>query len=71
MIENLKVTSHVCFDPQHEFLDEPPGGAALLLDTKLQVPEEKPRVLELIREGLTVDESRHIDIKELIALGSL
>ena len=34
-------------------------------------PEEKPHVLELIREGLSVDESRHINIKELIAMGSL
>jgi hypothetical protein len=34
-------------------------------------PEEKPRVLELIREGLAVDESRHINVKELISMGSL
>jgi hypothetical protein len=34
-------------------------------------PEEKPRVLELIREGLSIDESRHIHVKDLIAMGSL
>jgi hypothetical protein len=26
-------------------------------------------VLELIHEGLSVDESQHIDVKELIAMG--
>ncbi len=34
-------------------------------------PEEKPLVLELIHEGLSIDESRHIDVKDLIAMKSL
>lgn len=34
-------------------------------------PEEKSRVLELIHEGLTVDESLHINIEKLIAMGTL
>jgi hypothetical protein len=34
-------------------------------------PEEKPLVLELIREGISIDESRHIHVKDLIAMGSL
>ncbi len=72
MIENLKVTSHVCFDHNMNSWTNRQGGLLFSLDYEgYKFPEEKPRVLELIREGLTVDESRHIDIKELIALGSL
>ena len=48
------------------------GGTLFHMDYEgYKFPEEKPRVLELIHEGLMVDESRHIDIKELVAMGSL
>ncbi|HQP05483.1 MAG TPA: radical SAM protein [Smithellaceae bacterium] len=72
MIENLNVTSHVCFDHNMNAWTNRQGG--LLFSQSYEgyaFPEEKPHVLELIREGLSVEESRHINIKELIALGSL
>jgi histone acetyltransferase (RNA polymerase elongator complex component) len=72
MIENLNVTSRVCFDHNMNSWTNKNGGLLFSLDYEgYKFPEEKPLVLELIREGLTVDESRHIDIKELIAMGSL
>ncbi len=72
MIENLNVTSHVCFDHNMNSWTNRQGGLLFSLDYEgYKFPEEKSRVLELIREGLTVDESRHINIKELIAMGSL
>jgi radical SAM superfamily enzyme YgiQ (UPF0313 family) len=72
MIEKLKVTSRVCFDHNMNSWTNRQGGLLFHMDYEgYKFPEEKPHVLELIREGLTVDESRHIDIKELIAMGSL
>jgi len=72
MIEALNVTSRVCFDHNMNAWTNRQGG--LLFSQSYEgylFPEEKTHVLELIREGLSVDESRHLDIKELIAMGSL
>ena len=72
MIEKLKVTSRVCFDHNMNSWTNRQGGLLFHMDYEgYKFPEEKPHVLELIREGLSVDESRHINIKELIAMGSL
>lgn len=72
MIENLNVTSRVCFDHNMNSWTNRQGGLLFSLDYEgYKFPEEKDRVLALIEEGLSVDESRHINIKELIALGSL
>lgn len=72
MIEHLNVTSNVCFDHNMNSWTNRQGGLLFHMDYEgYKFPEEKPLVLELIREGLAVDESRHIDIKELIAMGSL
>jgi radical SAM superfamily enzyme YgiQ (UPF0313 family) len=72
MIENLNVTSRVCFDHNMNSWTNRRGGLLFSQDYEgYKFPEEKPLVLDLIREGLSVDESRHIDIKELIAMGSL
>ena len=72
MIERLKVTSRVCFDHNMNSWTNRQGGLLFHMDYEgYKFPEEKPHVLELIREGLSVDESRHINIKELIAMGSL
>jgi radical SAM superfamily enzyme YgiQ (UPF0313 family) len=74
LISNLDVTSRVCFD---HFLN------AWYTDTArhrtlfkqdydgYKFPEEKEVVLELIEEGLRLDELRHIHVKELIELRSL
>ncbi|MDD3249606.1 MAG: radical SAM protein [Smithellaceae bacterium] len=72
MIENLNVTSRVCFDHNMNAWTNRQGG--LLFSQSYEgyrFPEEKPHVLGLIREGLSVDESGHIDIKDLMAMGSL
>ncbi|MEE9912804.1 MAG: radical SAM protein [Deltaproteobacteria bacterium] len=72
MIENLNVTSRVCFDHNMNSWTNRQGG--LLFSQAYEgykFPEEKPIVLSLIQEGLSVDESRHVDVKELIAMGSL
>jgi len=72
MIENLQVTSRVCFDHNMNSWSNKNGG--LLFSQSYEgykFPEEKQVVLDLIREGLSIHESRHIDIKELIAMGSL
>lgn len=72
MIEKLKVTSRVCFDHNMNSWTNRQGGLLFHMDYEgYKFPEEKPHVLELIREGLSVDETRHINIKELIAMGSL
>lgn len=72
MIEKLKVTSRVCFDHNMNSWTNRQGGLLFHMDYEgYKFPEEKPHVLELIREGLSVDEARHINIKELIAMGSL
>jgi radical SAM superfamily enzyme YgiQ (UPF0313 family) len=72
MIEGLNVTSHICFDHNMNSWTNQRGGLLFSQDYEgYKFPEEKPHVLELIREGLSVDESRHIDIQELIAMGSL
>lgn len=72
MIENLNVTSRVCFDHNMNSWTNKSGGLLFSQDYDgYKFPEEKPLVRELIHEGLSVDESRHIDIKELIAMGSL
>ncbi len=72
MIENLNVTSRVCFDHNMNSWTNRQGGLLFSQDYEgYKFPEEKQQVLDLIREGLSVDESRHIDVKELIAMGSL
>jgi radical SAM superfamily enzyme YgiQ (UPF0313 family) len=72
MIEGLDVTSRVCFDHQMNSWTKRQGGSLFHQGYEgYQFPEEKPRVLELIREGLSLDESRHIDVRKLIAQKTL
>jgi radical SAM superfamily enzyme YgiQ (UPF0313 family) len=72
MIENLNVTSRVCFDHNMNSWTNRRGGLLFHQDYEgYKFPEEKPLVLDLIREGLSVDESRHTDIRELISMRSL
>jgi hypothetical protein len=72
MIGNLDVTSRVCFDHNMNSWVNGQGGPLFHREYEgYKFPEEKPHVLELIREGLAIDESRHSDIKKLIAMSSL
>jgi hypothetical protein len=72
MIEGLNVTSRVCFDHQMNSWANRQGGLLFHQDYEgYKFPEEKPLVLELISEGLFLDESRHVNVKDLISLSSL
>ncbi|PKN05074.1 MAG: radical SAM protein [Deltaproteobacteria bacterium HGW-Deltaproteobacteria-9] len=72
MMERLNVTSRVCFDHQMNSWVNRQGGLLFSQDYEgYKFPEQKPLVLELIREGLSIDESRHIDVKDLISMNSL
>jgi radical SAM superfamily enzyme YgiQ (UPF0313 family) len=74
LIENLNVTSRVCFD---HFLNSWYKDAARRRTLFTQdydgykFPEEKDAVLELIEEGLRLDESIHLHVKDMIGLRSL
>jgi radical SAM superfamily enzyme YgiQ (UPF0313 family) len=74
LIQNLNVTSRVCFD---HFLNawyrETPRRRTLFTQdyNGYKFPEEKDRVLELIEEGLRLDESLHLHVKDMIELRSL
>lgn len=72
LIERLNVTSRVCFDHNINAWTNRRGGLLFHQDYEgYKFPEEKPLLLELIREGLSIDESRHVDVKDLIAMSSL
>lgn len=72
MIEGLNVTSKVCFDHAMNAWSDRWGNLLFKQDYEgYKFPEEKELVLRLIREGLEVDESRHINVKDLISTQSL
>jgi len=69
LIENLNVTSRVCFDHflNAWFTDSTRRCPLFSQDYNgYKFPEEKERVLSLVEEGLRIDESFHIHPKELI-----
>lgn len=74
LIQNLEVTSRVCFD---HFLnawyhDSSRRRTLFTQDYNgYKFPEEKEEVLELIEEGLRLDESLHLHVKDMIELRSL
>jgi len=72
MIGGLDVTSKVCFDHAMNSWSDRRGGLLFTQDYEgYKFPEEKPLVLERIREGLSIAESSHINVKDLIAMESL
>jgi len=72
MIEELNVTSRVCFDHNMNSWRNRHGGLLFHQDYEgYKFPEEKPLVLKLIHEGLSMGESWHINVKDLIAMKSL
>lgn len=57
MIRDLEVTGKVCFDHAMNHWQRPGGGLLLSHDYEgYQFPEEKPRLLALIEEGLTYEQ---------------
>jgi len=72
MIEALTVTSRVCFDHMMNAWRKESGALLFTQDYEgYKFPEEKGRVLELIEEGLRVNESNHISAKEMMAMPGL
>ena len=72
MIGSLDVTSRVCFDHAMNAWADRRGGLLFRQDYEgYRFPEEKALVLERIREGLAVEESRHVHVRELMAVQSL
>ena len=72
MIEALTVTSRVCFD--HMMNAWRKESSALLFTQDYEgykLPEETWRVLDLIEEGLLVNESTHISAKDMMAMPGL
>lgn len=72
MIGGLDVTSRVCFDHAMNAWADRRGALLFRQDYEgYRFPDEKPLVLERIREGLAVDESMHVHVRELMAAQSL
>jgi len=72
MIGNLDVTSRVCFDHAMNAWVDSRGGLLFRQDYEgYQFPDEKVLVLERIREGLGVAESKHAHVRKLMAANSL
>ena len=72
MIGGLEVTSRLCFDHAMNAWVDRRGGLLFRQDYEgYRFPEEKPLVLERIREGLAVEESRHVHVRKLMAVHSL
>jgi len=71
-IAGLEVSSKVCFDHAMNAWADRRGGLLFRQDYEgYQFPEEKPLLLERIREGLAVEESMHVHARQLMAAQSL
>jgi radical SAM superfamily enzyme YgiQ (UPF0313 family) len=72
MIVGLDVTSRVCFDHAMNAWADRRGGLLFRQDYEgYRFPDEKPLLLERIREGLAVEESKHVHVRALMAAQSL
>jgi radical SAM superfamily enzyme YgiQ (UPF0313 family) len=72
MIGGLEVSSRVCFDHAMNAWADRRGGLLFRQDYEgYRFPEEKPLLLERIREGLAVEESMHVHVRRLMAVHSL
>ena len=74
MIENLEVTSGVCFD--HNLNSSYRSGNRLIPLMKqdydgYKFPDEKEAVLDLIDEGLLIDEKSFVDVRDSVGISSL
>jgi len=72
LISNLNVTSRICFDHFMNSWRKNSGDLLFRQDYDgYKFPEEKDTVLALIEEGLTVDESKHIDAAQMMKMRNL
>ena len=71
LVKNLNVTSRLCFDHflNSWYRDRSRRYTLFKQDYEgYKFPEEKNKVLELIEEGLKIDESVHIHVKDIIGM---
>ncbi len=74
MIENLQITSRVCFDHNRNPSYWSENGLIPLLKQDYngyKFPEEKEVVLQLISKGLQLDEAAFIDAKDMVSMSHL
>lgn len=72
MIDALEVTSRVCFDHAMNAWTDRRGALLFRQDYEgYRFPQEKPLVLARIGEGLAVDETRHVHVREMMRAPSL
>ena len=72
MIGALEVTSRICFDHAMNAWVDRNGQLLFRQDYEgYRFPQEKALVLERIREGLAVAESRHVHVRRLMAAEAL
>ena len=72
MIEGLNVNSRVCFDHTTNSWTNRRGGLLFHQGYEgYKLPEEKPLILELVHEGLLIDEAKHLDVKDFITIKTL
>lgn len=71
LVEKLNVTSRLCFDHflNSWYRDRSRRYTLFKQDYEgYKLPEEKVKVLELIQEGLKIDESVHIHVRDIIGM---
>jgi radical SAM superfamily enzyme YgiQ (UPF0313 family) len=71
LVENLNVKSRLCFDHflNSWYRDSTHRNTLFKQDYEgYKLPEEKTEVLKLIEEGLRIDESIHIHVKDVIGM---
>ncbi len=72
MVKNLDVTSKVCFDHAMNSWTDRRGGLLFRQDYEgYQFPDEKQLLLDRIQEGLDVDESTQMHVRDVIGIRSL
>lgn len=72
MVTNLDVTSKVCFDHAMNSWTDRRGGLLFRQDYEgYQFPDEKQLLLDRIQEGLEVDESTQMHVRDVIGIRSL
>lgn len=71
MIENLNINGRVCFDHYINPAYKTSYGQVWLFKQDYdgyKFPEEKPKVLELIKHGLEIDESIYVSAEDLVEM---
>ncbi|HEY48709.1 MAG TPA: radical SAM protein [Dehalococcoidia bacterium] len=74
LVENLDVTGRICFDHFLNAWYQDKGHRHTLFKQDYngyKLPEEKEELLTLIEEGLSLDESTHIHVKDMLGLTHL